>query len=134
MKYAAIPKRDTPSCLVYLVTELCSRATRLICISKNSFEMQRKVGENWRGYSNHDLQLLLKQLMGKAPVSSSLIITMLSSAPSPDAVDTAAALIQFLPDSQKSAIQRIAQQRGIEVNKLTDAEMDAVKSEVCHVI
>lgn len=134
MKYAALPQRDTPSCLVYLVTELSSRATRLICISKNSFEMQRKVGENWRGYSNHDLQLLLKQLMGKAPISSSLIITMLSSAPSPDAVDTAAALIQFLPDSQKSAIQRIAQQRGLEVNKLTDAEMDAVKSEVCHVI
>lgn len=133
MKYAAIPQRDTPSCLVYLVTELSSRASRLICISKDSFEMQRKVGENWRGYSNHDLQLLLKQMMGKAPVSSSLIITMLSSAPSTDAVDTAAALIQFLPESQQSAIQRIAQQRVLEVSKLTAAEMAEAQSEVYYV-
>ncbi len=96
-----------------------------VAVRHSTLEMNWRVGENWRDYSNDDLVAEIKLLLGKSPVSTNLIINRLANSHTELAVKAVVALIQWLSTNQQTAIQAIANRRLLEVQGLTDDELCA---------
>lgn len=96
-----------------------------VAVRHETLEMNRRVGENWRDYSNDELLAEIKLLLGKSPVSTNLIINRLANSHTELAVHAVAALIQWLPANQQTAIHVISNRRLLEVQGLTDDELCA---------
>lgn len=68
-----------------------------VAVRHATLEMNWRVGENWRDYSNDELLTEIKLLLGMSPVSTNLIINRLANSHTELAVHAVAALIQWLP-------------------------------------
>jgi|GEM_PF-5989370 len=96
-----------------------------VAVRHSTLEMNRSIGENWRSYTNDELLSEIKLQIGIDPVSTDLIVKHLNESHNEKAVQTVAALIQWLPANLQAPIQTIANRRLLEVQGLTADELCA---------
>lgn len=96
-----------------------------VVVRHETLEMNRRVGDNWRSYTNDELLSEIKLQLGIDPVSTDLIMKHLNESHSERTIQTIAALIQWLPANQQPPIQAVANRLLLEAQGLTEDELCA---------
>lgn len=125
MKYAARLLKQTDTACLFAITDLEQPHTFNIAVCRRTGQMQQKVDQQWMMYTNDAVQSLIQLLLGHMPVTSSMIIDMLASAPNTAAVETVTALVEHLPVGQRPTIRVIARKRLLESQGCTPDELSA---------
>lgn len=124
MKYILVLLRQSGTASLFRCWNQLGQQIEVV-VRHSTLEMNRRVDDNWRSYTNDDLLSEIKLQLGVDPVSTDLIMKELNGGRSERAVQTISALIKWLPANQQPAIQAVANRLLLEAQGLTEDELCA---------
>lgn len=117
--------QQTESCAVFSVTDLGEQQHIIVACCRKTGQLKQRAFGEWVDLDNPQLQTLIQQTIGLAPVTTHHIINMLSQCNHPAVVATIQKLVDQLPVAQQAALNAIAQRRLLEVSGMTFEELSA---------
>lgn len=107
--------QQTNSCSVFNVTDVGDQQQILVACCRTTGRLKQRAFGEWVDLNNAQLQSLIQQTIGLAPVTTHEVIKLLSSCEHTRTIATIQALIAHLPKSQQPAVQAIAEHRLDEI-------------------